>query len=220
MAGFLLRDEDVTIDELDSANPILPRILGISDCPSNTAPFGFDWIEKMPKGSDIMKKVNFERTTKDVMATLDICDGELFTYRFPADFSRKRTLKWYFDKAAGGGAVKDPRAISEVIKFFRDLSAATNITFSSSQGKVILEPDGNGVLEAWVLNLPLIDIFIDRSSTTQDRGPEFHFSHLHALSTAPADLIPWPVKADWCPGNPTGGSANPRCPPVLFTDIK
>jgi hypothetical protein len=222
MAGFLVRNQDLIIKELVTTAPIL-LTSGAIDCPPSTAPFPFDWIQGMPAGSDKMTETAFQKPAPDkVMARLDLYDGSLSTTRFPADFTGTKTLKWYLDKVLGGTPTGTPRAIAEEIKFFRNWPSGTAVTMTSLPAglpDIILQPNSmTGILEAWVANLPLIDILINRSEgAVKDRGPEYHFMHFHDLATTPGNLIPWPHKTDKCNGNPTGDAANPRCPPVLFS---
>jgi hypothetical protein len=214
---FLLRQEDLAIMGLNEVSIGLGTVTGDA-CPQN-APYSFsDWIQPMPQGCDQMSTQAFSGFN-DVIVHMDLFDGDLSTSDFPYSYKNKNNiLKWYFDSDQGTGVLPS-KPIAEEITFGKQWNVSS-VTIGIGKGtdKVVLKPD-QGAIEAWVVNLPLIDILVDRSGwSTAERMKEHHFHHYYRLATNTKDLIPWPDPAQFCP-QPAKGVANPRCPPVLFAKV-
>jgi hypothetical protein len=221
MAGFLLHSETLTVAELDPATSIAPVPGSPMYCPVEKPPFYFKWIQEMPSNYDVMTQAAFQASYVDVIARVDLYDGELSTSHWPFSYKdRQKLLRWYLDSDQKPSGVKASRAIAEEIRFRKQFSAASKATINSGSGKVILQPK-QGKMYAWIVNLPLIDLFIDRSqSATGERGKEHHFHHFYRLATAQTDLIPYPdpIAGNTC-RQPVSGAANPRCPSTLFAGV-
>jgi hypothetical protein len=193
---------------------------------------GFGWINSMPAANNKMSKTAFALTDSNVIVGADLYDGSLFTSAFPhSHINSNKVLAWYWDNEAGtgggpGGQMERP--IAEEISFSKQWDATvTSVTLQLMAGGVLtgqvtLQPDGNGQIHVWLVNLPLIDIFVNRSAWSQkERAAEHHFHHYYRLAAAAAlDRIPWPDPnlTNSC-APPFSGVANPRCPPVLFDSV-
>jgi hypothetical protein len=217
---FLLRQEELSITGLKPIDIKLPAGTG-SDCPQDPVPSFSDWIQAMPSNCNQMTQSAFNTFT-DVIARMDLFDGDLYTSRFPRSYKdNSRLLKWYLDSDQGT-SVKPAKAIAEEITFSKQWQGATSVTISvGTGGQIVLKPDQQEI-ELWVVNLPLIDIVVNRSKwSAYERTKEHHFYHYYRLATNTVDLIPWPDPnpANFCPPPPTAGVANPRCPPALFAGV-
>jgi|SRR5579864_4691938 len=218
-ALFLLRRNRLSIPAL-GAKDIGP-VAGLPvDCPPMAMPSAFAWVRDMPAPSNVMTMADFDTSDDDVIARMDLYDGTLFTSAFPFSLPKRQVLlRWYWDddKGSQGIGTQTPRAIAEEITFGRQWTNLSEVTLKVDSDSIVLQPQ-SGAIDVWLVNLPLIDILVDRSQwSSQQRKEEHHFHNYHRLAVTPGSLIPWPDldPTHTCPP-PTGDVANPRCPPAYF----
>ncbi len=225
--AYPLFQESVTIMGLgnNDIKPVTDGTPGPSDtCPSG-APPAFGWIRDMPSGAGVMTQDAFSQSYTNVIGRMDLYDGALFTSIFPySQLYKPKLLRWYWadDQGNNGSGSQTTRAIAEEIIFAKQWpSTTTTVTMTIGSSTVVLQPYNNQI-DAWLVNMPLIDILVDRGSWSgKERSKDHHFLHFHRLAKTPGTLIPWPDldPTHICDPPGTGDVANPRCPPALFTSV-
>jgi hypothetical protein len=212
MCAFLLEAEDFVVDPPGTGIVLEPGPADTAECPvSNTT--GYLWISEVKKAgagpmhSDMLTKKKLENT----IARFRFTSGTFKTdaFRRVSPISRD-IIKWKL------GDIK--RSLAEEVLLFRDDLAGGGIAlkgtdFSGGTSTISLR-EKSGRLEAWIVNMPLLDILGARKS--DPFSPDHHFLHFHRLATSAGSMIPVPL-SEVCSGG-VGSLSNPKCPPARFED--
>ncbi len=228
MVAILLEGENLSTNMSGAVTDT--DIGGAVECPTEgTDHTAFGWISRMSDiGAGTMNREAFAGTNSNlVLARFNFSSGNLRTAAFgltPGGGNRL-VLRWQF-KNNGADPLGRHRALAEESQLFMGNVAGNSLTFISSRfdgqasTNIVLRPQ-NDKIEAWVVNLPVIDLMRDRG--VAPRPPDHHFSHFYRLSTNSRPHVPHPTNPNTgmhCGRPPITGVTNPKCPPTLFDSFQ
>jgi hypothetical protein len=223
MIALPLEGEDLKIEPDTGALTLAPGPHPDDVCPNAKNATGFHWIARTADVGEgqISSRAFSGKHPHLVLARLKIRGGTLRTAAFSLTSNGERILKWQFRPTTGGGGpIGRPRALAEAMELSQQVSGNQVTLVSDLQGKDIVLKPIDGLVNAWMINMPKEDILGGPSKAP--KPPDFHFVHFYRLSTRGASQhipFPLPEEDDTCPipKPPIVNLSNPRCPPALFT---
>ena len=228
MVAILLDGENLSFG-FTGAGVTLADIGPQAQCPTQpTDHTAFGWISRMDEvGAGTMNRNALSGLDRSlVLGRLDLSFGTLTTSAFGLNKQKNKILKWQF-KDGGASPMGRHRALSEEIQLDHRFTAGTTLTlnsvrFDGQPSRNVVLKEANGIIEAWMVNLPVIDFIVDRG--VDPRPPDHHFVHFYRLSTSGGAHVPHPTRpstgASHCGPPPVVGVTNPKCPPALFSSFQ
>jgi hypothetical protein len=229
MVAFLLDGERLSITPPGAGNLTLEPGT-ILDCPSSLNKRAFAWGLRMADVGAANVATDVLTNNRDLLARLKLTSGTLGTSAFALNLMGQ-VLKWQFKDAGGGNPMGSVRAAAEELELIAQITnpaprpgeplreevKIASTTFGGTTLRDLILTPISGRVEVWLVNMPLLDVLMDRSQ--MPRQPDYHFAHFHRIAAVSTGThIPWPnPDADNCGPPPTGNISNPRCPPAIFT---
>jgi hypothetical protein len=241
MSMFYLHDQEIWIDKArpDKLTIEYSYSTGCSNAEKlDSLRESFAWVAPLAEISpgseevhpDCLNPVGCPAGIDDsVLSRVELSEGTLRTFLIAMD-GDKQVVNWKFKVPGTRSNIRHRQSIADIVQFETEVMNSglylnTTLFRTSKNGRVraLFEEvgdtrqihvvsDGSEVM-AWILNMPLLDIWRARDLTPGPRKPEVHFAHFYKLSSDYGDPNV-PHQAEQCPYRDPRHQGNPNCPPA------